>query len=1192
VTARPVLLAVALLAAPAAAQPPPDRSADAALNAARKLYNDGHVPAARDAFRQFLRKYPGDRRAADARYGLGLCLLHADTPDYAAAVEPLTQATGDGGHPDRGLILYHLAVAHRGVGLKEGDNGKATGSFNDAARRFHEARHWFTGKRDDARVGRCRCDQADAEIRAGRAREARGTVEPFVKDEAYLSNTHRPLGLYYHGLACFLEHDLKAAGRSLNQLAPFADPAFGGHARYLVGRVLHLQGEPAEASVHYAAVVAEYERSKRDAAKRLKEPDRLRGDPAEKARLAGVATGPPPDHVAGATFHLAAIGYEEGKFADALARFREFGQAFPDSPLGPDARLRVGCCLVRLKRYDEAAKALAPVADGPPRLADQSLLWLGKARVGLALAADPNAPADRTAKLGAAIDNFRRAADAASRSTEPDARGRRGDALMDLGDALHLAGQFQPAAQEYERVWNERLLPDRRHEEVLHRLAAGWAAAGDLPRSDHWCHEYANRFPQGTLRPAVLVRTAENSLVRGRQIPTEPHRAAERRQRFEEAARKYQEAIERYPGFERASHARYALGVCRAELGDLDGAVQALDAIPPADRTGELAAATFLLADCLLRLASAKADDAAAHRERLTAAAGLLESYAAANPKAADVSDARLKLGLCLARLGASAADEQERHRLLGKARGVFEAAARESPPARLEAARVRAMTGDVGGAIGDLRPILADGTLQKSPVAPLAALSLASLHREVHQPAEAAKVLDDARRRYEAALLADRDRAEWAHLLKYQHGVALLEAGKPADAQRLLDEVVQQARGKSVGAEAGLCSAKAAAVVAEQMAAAATEAKGKPNRRPDQDAAADQLIRHARERLTQAAERLEQWAAENAHAMPTADVRARLLYDAAWAYRSLPADKPTAAARSEERAANAYRTLIAEFPESALAADARFELAELRAERGDHEAAVKLLREAIDRHPPADLLDRIRLRLGASLAARGEHRAAAAEFDAVAADEKGPHHGLALAQAGEAWFAAGECAKAAARLAPFRDDGRLHHLPGVSERAVLRLGECHLALQNPDAARQAFEAVLNRSGTTPAAAEARYGLGRVLLLQGKYDDAVARFDEVTRATAAAVAARAQTQIGLCRLAQRRYADAAAALLLVPYTYDDPEAGHAAAVEAARAYRLAGRPGEAAKVLARLLRDAPPGSGWAKAAKEMLDANP
>src|SRR4029078_3751718 len=102
------------------------------------------------------------------------------------------------------------------------------------------------------------------------------------KDGRLARSQFRPLGLYYHGLACFLLNDISAAGKSLNQLAPFDQP-FGLHARYLMGRVPQSQDEKAEAAVAFTAVLAGYDQEKKAAAEALKQPDRFKNDPWEKA---------------------------------------------------------------------------------------------------------------------------------------------------------------------------------------------------------------------------------------------------------------------------------------------------------------------------------------------------------------------------------------------------------------------------------------------------------------------------------------------------------------------------------------------------------------------------------------------------------------------------------------------------------------------------------------------------------------------------------------------------------------------------------------------------------------------------------------------------------------------------------------------------------------------------------------------
>src|SRR4029079_15550667 len=73
----------------------------------------------------------------------------------------------------------------------------------------------------------------------------------------------------------------------------------------------------------------------------------------------------------------------------------------------------------------------------------------------------------------------------------------------------------------------------------------------------------------------------------------------------------------------------------------------------------------------------------------------------------------------------------------------------------------------------------------------------------------------------------------------------------------------------------------------------------------------------------------------------------------------------------SEQKARTAYQNQIANFNDTLLSIDARYELAELFAERDEFDPAVKLLKEANDveqrgdKLPAPELMDKIRVRLG-----------------------------------------------------------------------------------------------------------------------------------------------------------------------------------------------------------------------------------
>ena len=70
----------------------------------------------------------------------------------------------------------------------------------------------------------------------------------------------------------------------------------------------------------------------------------------------------------------------------------------------------------------------------------------------------------------------------------------------------------------------------------------------------------------------------------------------------------------------------------------------------------------------------------------------------------------------------------------------------------------------------------------------------------------EAAKLLARCRQKYDTVLRADPARAEWAPLLRYQHALALQDAGRFAEARAILKEVMEEkpARPEAVGAPLG----------------------------------------------------------------------------------------------------------------------------------------------------------------------------------------------------------------------------------------------------------------------------------------------------------------------------------------------------------------------------------------------------
>jgi TolA-binding protein len=505
---------------------------------------------------------------------------------------------------------------------------------------------------------------------------------------------------------------------------------------------------------------------------------------------------------------------------------------------------------------------------------------------------------------------------------------------------------------------------------------------------------------------------------------------------------------------------------------------------------------------------------------------------------------------------------------------------------------------------------------LNKAPIAPMVLLYLATLLRSQNNPQEAAQVLADCRKQYEAALLKDAVRAGWVPLLQYHHGVALREAGKRAEARAVFELVLRQSAGSPQAAEAALRAGQCLKEEGQHKISEAKKRLSQPNLQPaDRTAAQAQLAEGVKD-VREAGQHFVKYAEQLKDKESASDVRARLLYEAAWSSRQL-ADLEIEAERqkvqrdlwqklrdevvkntppgkhppnvpapevplkqvplqpAEKDARTHYQTLIAAFPDLAISADARFELAELLSERSEHDAAIKLLREALDKEPAAELTDKIRVRLGDCLLRKGDAKAALAQFEPIANNPKSALCAQAKYRAGECQLQLGAPAEAVKQLVVFRDQAPYQNIPGLTDRALLRLGHALGRQKQWDASRQAYEQVVNRFGSGSWAADARYGIGWTYQNQGQYDNAINAYTQLVNSSATEAAARAQLNIGLCRLAQKRYAEASTALLVVPFTYDYPHLSALALVEAARALVENKQPEQAIKLLERVLRDHP-----------------
>jgi TolA-binding protein len=289
----------------------------------------------------------------------------------------------------------------------------------------------------------------------------------------------------------------------------------------------------------------------------------------------------------------------------------------------------------------------------------------------------------------------------------------------------------------------------------------------------------------------------------------------------------------------------------------------------------------------------------------------------------------------------------------------------------------------------------------------------------------------------------------------------------------------------------------------------------------------------------------------------------------------------------SEKKMRALYHTLLEAFPDLALTNQVRLELAEQYANRDEFPAAIKLIKEALDKEPPAPDAERLRMRLGVCLAKQGDAKGALTQFEAIARNAESGFAPHAHYLAGESLISRNEWESAAKHLLVFRDEEKFQGVGGISDAALLRLGHVYSKQKKWDESRKTLSLLVERFNDSPWVGEARYAIGWMFQQEKKYDEALAIYAVVTSGPKTETSARAQLQNGVCQLVQNHPAEALDSLRAV--SADFPELRAAALIEAAFAASQLKQTEESAKLLRQVSQDYPK-SPWAAEAKKRLDA--
>lgn len=1091
-------------------------------------------------------------------------------------------------------------------------------------------------------AARARAEWADGLLQAGKFEQSAEVARGLADSPRLAKSAYRGLGLYEQGNALFRQKDLQGAGRALAQLAPFGQD-YGPNARYLLARIHQLSNELPEAANQYKALLEGFEQQKAAAREALKD-DKLSA--ARRKFLEGIASGAQPEYIVRAGFYYATILGDSGQGADAIVRLKALVEANLKSPLAAEAMLRIGLLQVQAKTYAEALKTLEPLRENKP-FGDQA--WWFSARAAVALA-DPANPAALEQAQRGALDMYARAAGLAAelaKTGDGEAALRRANILVERADLQITLKQYKEAAATCAGVAAEfaAVAPAAgKVQEALERQVIALQLGGQWAEADGLSQKFAASYPKSLLLPSVLLRGAESEYLAALAATSDAKKAAEVERMLAEAIKRYQRVVTDFPDFGQVNIARQGMANAQYRQGKYAEAAETLKGIAESERGGDLLVVWYLQGDCLLRTLPPEGDDALATAKMLlqaeAAAKNLNMFVTTAGPKAPLGADALFKFGYCQQRIGMVLADLRERRKSLQQARDAYEKVLATVPwdnplaaAATLERGKTLALLGDVSGAEKELRRFTAD-PLNKAFNAPLAVLRLGSLLRSQGRAQEAADVLKQWRDLQEAALVKDAGRADWVPLLQYEYGLALKEAGKFEEARAVFETLVKGPAGAAGQArvEPANVQWRAAQCRREQLAVALASARaavGGATRPEEIDAAAKALDGALRGML--------EWVYVTAPAEELArkngggEGAVRMSYELAWGYRVLgeaqveaarakmqrdqlqtvllkSREKPAAGFDAgaglhpaevgdaaiglqtmEVKAREAMRKVIvgADAAGLALGSIARVDLGEMLAARGKTDEALDLLTEALEKDPSVETADRARVRIAACLLAKGKAKGAFEQCQVVLKNNSSRAIAEARYLAGEACMAQKDLPKAIDFLLVFRSDGRYLNAGEVADKALLRLSYALNEAGRFEEGRQAALALLQKYPQSAYADEARFNIGWALQSAKRLDEATTAYTEVTRRTASETAARAQLQIGLVRVEQRNFADAAKAFLVVPYTYDYAELAAPAWYQAGLAYLELKQPAEAKSAFERLVKEHPQ-SRYVAAAQQKL----
>ena len=517
-------------------------------------------------------------------------------------------------------------------------------------------------------AARARINAAQTLLEIGKAKEAAALVNDFASDPLWMKSTHVRTACSPWRAQMRSTTGPPPSPRS-RQSRPSISSRRAWKRNTSSARILQETGERPEAVIAYEGVFKGYLEQRRKAEDALKNKDAWHAKPLEQMRIEAL-TRTAPEYVLMSWYNAATIQFDYGQFADAVTKYQSFLQPRPlKSELAPLAQLREGICQIQLKQQDGARRSSRSWT---------TRNWATRRLGGWASFSEsspiPPTPEQHKRMVQAAIVTFGRAGENRPSSPRPMPPPRRDTATSSSTSPTPtpvLRCSRKP--RRFTKAW-PRTPPTRTRAEAAHeRWAMCLCREGQSTASDAACNSFLQKYPQSMLQPSVMFWQAENSYRQGLELAKRPDASAPAVQEQikklqEQAANQYQAVVDKYPEFAQISSARYGLGMAYYRQEEWEKADKQLERILDADRIGDLVAASYYQADCLIHTMPENADDALSAARlsgQLEEAAKLLSGFVGSNIETPETPDAMLKLADCYQRNAAILADQQEKAKTL-----------------------------------------------------------------------------------------------------------------------------------------------------------------------------------------------------------------------------------------------------------------------------------------------------------------------------------------------------------------------------------------------------------------------------------------------------------------------------------------------------------------------------------------------